>query len=86
MDFKGGVVSKDLPRVKIQDRAIPLSSEERLRRDVKKFAALIPAEPEPNQGRVAEIKEEIKKGTYLTRDKIEETAAHLALRLTRPES
>lgn len=36
-------------------------------------------------GRLREIKEEIKNGTYLTPQVIDETAARLAIRLTRPE-
>jgi hypothetical protein len=35
---------------------------------------------------VQEIKDEIKEGTYLTPEMIEETAARLAIRFTRPES
>jgi anti-sigma28 factor (negative regulator of flagellin synthesis) len=46
---------------------------------------LIPTEAEPNLGRVREIKEEIKNGTYLTREIIEEAAMQLALRLLRKE-
>lgn len=51
--------------------------------EVRKYLRLIPTEPEPNLGRVREIKEEIKKGTYLTREIIEEAAMQLALRLLR---
>ena len=53
------------------------------REEVQKYLRLIPTEAEPNLGRVREIKEEIKKGTYLTREIIEEAAAQLALRLLR---
>ena len=53
---------------------------EKSRDDVRKYLRLIPTEAEPNLGRVREIKEEIKKGTYLTREIIEEAAAQLALR------
>ena len=56
------------------------------REEVRKYLRLIPTEAEPNLGRVREIKEEIKKGTYLTREIIEEAAAQLALRLLRKES
>ena len=55
------------------------------REDVRKYLRLIPTEAEPNLGRVREIKEEIKKGTYLTREIIEEAAMQLALRLLRKE-
>ncbi len=56
---------------------------EKDREDVRKYLRLIPTEAEPNLGRVREIKEEIKNGTYLTREIIEEAAAQLALRLLR---
>ena len=55
------------------------------REEVRKYLRLIPTEAEPNLGRVREIKEEIKKGTYLTREMIEEAAMQLALRLLRKE-
>ena len=55
------------------------------REEVRKYLRLIPTEAEPNLGRVREIKEEIKKGTYLTREIIEEAAMQLALRLLRKE-
>jgi len=56
---------------------------EKDREEVRKYLRLIPTEPEPNLGRVREIKEEIKRGTYLTREMIEEAAMQLALRLIR---
>ncbi|HQB94820.1 MAG TPA: hypothetical protein PK997_06375 [Candidatus Omnitrophota bacterium] len=55
------------------------------RDEVCKYLRQIPNEPEPNLGRVREIKEEIKKGTYLTREIIEEAAMQLALRLLRKD-
>ena len=55
------------------------------REEVQKYLRLIPTEAEPNLGRVREIKEEIKKGTYLTREMIEAAAMQLALRLLRKE-
>ena len=55
------------------------------REDVRKYLRLIPTEAEPNLGRVREIKEEIKRGTYLTREIIEEAAMQLAIRLLRKE-
>ena len=61
------------------------SEQEKLDQDVRKYLRLIPSEPEPNMGRVQEIKEEIIKGNYPTREMIEETAAQLALRLSRKE-
>lgn len=61
------------------------TSAPRHRADVQKYLRLIPTEAEPNLGRVREIKDEIKKGTYLTREVIEEAAMQLALRLLRKE-
>ena len=55
------------------------------REEVRKYLRLIPTEAEPNLGRVREIKEEIKNGTYLTREMIEEAAMQLAIRLLRKE-
>ena len=55
------------------------------REEVRKYLRLIPTEAEPNLGRVREIKEEIKKGTYLTREMIEAAAMQLAIRLLRKE-
>ena len=55
------------------------------REEIRKYLRLIPTEAEPNLGRVREIKEEIKKGTYLTREIIEEAAMQLAIRLLRKE-
>ena len=61
------------------------AEDERLWRAVYKYAELIPSEPEPNMGRIREIKEAIKNGTYLTQEMIDETAASLAIRFTRRE-
>jgi len=58
---------------------------ERVWQDVKKFASLIPSEPDPNLGRVAEIKEEIRKGNYFSPEVMEETAARLAIRFMTKE-
>jgi hypothetical protein len=59
--------------------------EERLWREVHKFVEMIPSTPEPNLGRLDEIKEEIKKKTYLTPEMIDETAARLTIRFMRRE-
>ena len=72
------------PRVRIQAPREKTSTEKG-REEVRKYLRLIPTEAEPNLGRVREIKEEIKKGTYLTREIIEEAAMQLALRLLRKE-
>ena len=73
------------PRIRIEHPQIKNSEEETLWKDVVRFAKLVPFEPEPNMGRVQEIKEEIKKGSYLSTEKIEETAARLVLRFSRKE-
>lgn len=52
-------------------------------REIRRYARLIPYEPEPNLSRVEEIKEEIAKGTYLTPEVMEETVARLAIRFMR---
>ena len=64
---------------------IEKTNAEKDREDIRKYLRLIPTEAEPSLGRVREIKEEIKKGTYLTREIIEEAAMQLALRLLRKE-
>lgn len=56
-----------------------------LREEIRKYARLLPQVAEPNLGRVREIQEEIKKGTYPSREAIEETAARLTLRFLRKE-
>ena len=80
----GCAVSKSR-KIRIEKPTIQNSEEEKLWREVHKFAELIPFEPEPNMGRLHEIKAEIQNGTYLTPDVIEETAARLVIRFMRPE-
>jgi hypothetical protein len=72
-------------RIRIQKPEIRTPEEEKLWREVHKYAELIPSELEPNFGRVRELKEEIKNGTYLIPEMIDETAARLAIRFTRKE-
>ena len=72
-------------KVQITPPAGRLSDQENLDQEVRKYLRLIPTEPEPNLGRVREIKEEIKKGNYPTQEMIEETARQLAVRLSRTE-
>lgn len=76
---------KDIRKIKIEKPRIQSPEEVALWNDVQRFARLIPSEPEPNMGRVQEIREEIAKGTYITPEKIEETAARLAIRFMKPE-
>jgi len=77
---------KPKPRkFRIEQPCCPTSEQQRLWREARKYAELIPFEPEPNMGRVREIKEEIEKGTYLTPEVIEETVARLAIRFMKKE-
>lgn len=72
-------------KIFIEQPSIRTREEENLWREVAKFAKLIPSELEPNMGRIQEIKEEIKKGTYLKPEMIEETSARLAIRFMQKE-
>ena len=76
---------KNNGRIRIERPSIQSAEEERLWREVAKFAQLIPSELEPNMGRLSEIKDEIKKGKYITSEVIEETAARLAIRFMKKE-
>ncbi len=73
------------PRVRVQQPEIRSPEEEGLWKEVVRYMKLVPLEPEPNMGRVQEIKEEIKKGTYLNSEKLEETASRLVVRFMRKE-
>lgn len=53
--------------------------------EIRKYIRYLPHVAEPNLARVREIKEEIEKGTYLTRQMVEETASRLVLRFLRRE-
>lgn len=80
-----GVIEQNRKHIQIQQPQIQSPEDESLWREVLKYAKLVPLEPDPNFGRVQEIKEEIKKGKYLTRDKIEETVARVAIRFMSKE-
>lgn len=80
-----GCVVPNGRKIRIEKPVIRNSEEEKLWREVHKFAELIPFEPEPNMGRLHEIKSEIQKGTYLTPEVMEETCARLAIRFMKPE-
>lgn len=58
---------------------------EELQEELRKYLRYLPQVAEPSLARVWEIKDEIQKGTYLTREMIEETASRLALRFLRKE-
>lgn len=72
-------------KIQIRKPTIADSYDEGLWKEVRKYSKLIPFEPEPNMGRVQEIKDEIRKGTYLTSEIIESTAARLASRFMKSE-
>ena len=73
------------PKFKIEPPRAALPSKNSPRNDIKKYVDMIPHEPEPNLGRVFEIKQEIRKGRYPTQQMIDEAAHHLAMRLARGE-
>ena len=85
MRIPKGPDRKNGQKIRIEKPTIQNSEEENLWREVSKFIQLIPLEPEPNMGRLREIKDEIRKETYLTPEMIEETAARLAIRFIKPE-
>lgn len=85
MNTRESAIRKNGRRIWIEKPVIQNSEEERLWREIHKFSRLIPSEPEPNLGRVQEIKEEIENGTYLTPEVIEETAARMAIRFLRKD-
>lgn len=77
---------RDMPgrsgrRIKVVRPAMEHGENESLWQEVRKYCDLVPLEPDPNMGRVREIRDEIRKGTYITPEVIEETAARLAIRL-----
>lgn len=53
---------------------------ESLKREVEKYKRLIEDVSEPNCGRIKELKEAIKKGTFLSKEAILETAERIAAR------
>ncbi len=83
--YQDNLPIKNSKKISIEQPSIRTSEEENIWREVAKFAKLIPAELEPNMGRVQEIKDEIKNGTYLRPEMIEETSARLAIRFMQKE-
>ena len=84
MDTLKSVNKRSTRKLQIRKPFTQGSEEERLWEEVRKFARLVPSESDPNLGRVREIKEEMSKGTYMTREGIEVTAARLASRFMKP--
>ncbi|OGW80864.1 MAG: hypothetical protein A3G33_05575 [Omnitrophica bacterium RIFCSPLOWO2_12_FULL_44_17] len=52
--------------------------EDDFKKDIEKFKREIEDIPEPNFGRIEELKEKIRNKTFLTKEAIEETAMRLA--------
>jgi len=77
-------VAEKRPKFRIQAPSEKTNAQKD-REEVRKYLRLIPTEAEPNLGRVREIKDEIKKGIYLSREIIEAAAMQLAIRLLRKE-
>lgn len=61
----------------------PIPAE--IQEEIRKYLRYLPQVAEPNLARVREIQEQIKGGTYLKGELIEETAARLAIRFLRKE-
>ena len=72
-------------RIRVQRPAIEHGEDESVWAEVRKYAKLIPSEPDPNMGRLEEIREDIEKGTYLTPEVMEETVARLVIRFMTKE-
>ena len=85
LDFLSYLTPKKKAKIRIEKPAEPPVAEESLQDQVRRYARMIPQEPDPNIGRVQEIKEEIKKGTYLKREMIEESALRLTQRFLRKD-
>jgi len=65
-------------KIKIEKPVARSTEDDSLWREVEKYQRLIPSEPEPNLGRVREIKEQLRRGTYIiTPDIIDDTAARI---------
>jgi len=48
--------------------------------EIEKYRRLLQDIPDPNFGRIRELKESIRKGTFLTKEAIQETAERIAAR------
>ena len=72
---------------KVLTHEVPVreSTSGEIQEEILKYLRYLPQVAEPNLAQVREIKEQIEKRTYLTRELIEETASRLALRFLRRE-
>lgn len=55
-------------------------AEADLRQEVEKYRRMMDDIPDPNFGRIRELKDAIRKGTFLTKEAIQETAERIAAR------
>ena len=76
-------MSNTLPNQEL-DAQVGFSMQERgegdLKNEIEKYKRLIEDIPDPNCGRIQELREAIKKGTFLTKEAILETAERIAAR------
>ena len=56
------------------------TGESELKKEIEKYKRLIEDVSEPNCGRIKELKEAIRKGTFLTKEAIMESAERIAAR------
>ncbi len=56
------------------------AGESELKKEIEKYKRMMDDVPEPNFGRIREIKEAIRKGNFLTKEAIQETAERIAAR------
>ncbi len=54
--------------------------EKNLKREIEKYRRMLDDVPEPNFGRIKELKEAIQKGTLVTKESILESAKRIAAR------
>ncbi len=52
--------------------------ERNINQEIEKYKRLLQDIPDPNFGRIRELKESIRKGTFLTKEAIQETAERIA--------
>ena len=61
------------------------NGERNLNQEIEKYKRLLKEIPDPNFGRIRELKDSIRRGTFLTKEAIMETAERIAARfLGRP--
>lgn len=77
--------SRRRPRIKIVKPCRQNDVSDAVWKEVQQYAQMIPYELEPNMGRVDEIREEIRKGTYLQKEMIDEAAAKIASRFLKKD-